>query len=229
MRTRLALLLAASLLLPGAAPPDVPDVVGRIEARYRALSTLQGRYLQTATLQAAGQTERATGKFFLKRPTMMRWEQESPEPRLLVTDGRTLWSYSPLDKQAIVQPLGPTVQASPSLHFLSGMATLGATFTVASVLEDPVGDGLFVSLTPKQPDPAVRRLVLRVHRRTALVDRLTVVDAYENATVLEFSALRENPRLPDSLFTFRPPPGTDVIRSPSPEGTGHQPPGPGKP
>ena len=216
MRTPVALLLAAGLLLPAAAPPAETDVVGRIEARYRALSTLQGRYLQTATLQVAGQTERAVGKFFLKRPAMMRWEQESPEPRLLVTDGTTLWTYSPLDRQAITQPVGPALQASPSLHFLTGMATLGTTFTVASVLEDPAGDALFVSLTPKTLDPAVRRLILRVHRRTALVDRLTVVDAYENTTVLEFSALRENPRLPDSLFSFKPPPGTDVIRPPSP-------------
>ena len=216
MRTPVAMLLAAALLLPAAAPPAATDVVGRIEARYRALSTLQGRYLQTATLQVAGQTERAAGKFFLKRPAMMRWEQESPEPRLLVTDGTTLWTYSPLDRQAITQPVGPALQASPSLHFLTGMATLGATFTVASVLEDPAGDALFVSLSPKTPDPAVRRLILRVHRRTALVDRLTVVDAYENTTVLEFSALRENPRLPDSLFSFKPPPGTDVIRPPSP-------------
>jgi len=216
MRTLAALLLAAALLLPAAAPPAATDVVGRIEARYRTLSTLQGRYLQTATLQVAGQTERAAGKFFLKRPAMMRWEQESPEPRLLVTDGTTLWTYSPLDRQAITQPVGPTLQASPSLHFLTGMATLGATFTVASVLEDPAGDALFVSLTPRTPDPAVRRLILRVDRRTALVDRLTVLDAYENTTVLEFSALRENPRLPDSLFSFQPPPGTDVIRPPSP-------------
>ncbi|MGH7406502.1 MAG: outer membrane lipoprotein chaperone LolA [Candidatus Methylomirabilales bacterium] len=216
MRSRCALLLAVGLLLPAAAPPAATDVVGRIEARYRALSTLQGRYLQTATLQAAGQTERAAGRFFLKRPAMMRWEQESPEPRLLVADGTTLWSYSPLDKQAVTQPVGPTLQASPSLHFLTGMATLGTAFTVASVLEDAAGDALFVSLTPKTRDPAVHRLIVRVRRRTALVDRLTLVDAYENTTVLEFSDLRENPRLPDSLFTFRPPPGTDVIRPPSP-------------
>ncbi|MGH7360677.1 MAG: outer membrane lipoprotein chaperone LolA [Candidatus Methylomirabilales bacterium] len=216
MRSRCALLLAVGLLLPAAAPPAATDVVGRIEARYRALSTLQGRYLQTATLQAAGQTERAAGRFFLKRPAMMRWEQESPEPRLLVADGTTLWSYSPLDKQAVTQPVGPTLQASPSLHFLTGMATLGTAFTVASVLEDAADDALFVSLTPKTRDPAVHRLIVRVRRRTALVDRLTLVDAYENTTVLEFSDLRENPRLPDSLFTFRPPPGTDVIRPPSP-------------
>ncbi|MGH7395350.1 MAG: outer membrane lipoprotein chaperone LolA [Candidatus Methylomirabilales bacterium] len=216
MRSRCALLLAVGLLLPAAAPPAATDVVGRIEARYRALSTLQGRYLQTATFQAAGQTERAAGRFFLKRPAMMRWEQESPEPRLLVADGTTLWSYSPLDKQAVTQPVGPTLQASPSLHFLTGMATLGTAFTVASVLEDAAGDALFVSLTPKTRDPAVHRLIVRVRRRTALVDRLTLVDAYENTTVLEFSDLRENPRLPDSLFTFRPPPGTDVIRPPSP-------------
>ena len=216
MRTLCALLLAVGILLPAAAPPAATDVVGRIEARYRALSTLQGRYLQTATLQAAGQTERAAGRFFLKRPAMMRWEQESPEPRLLVADGTTLWSYSPLDRQAVIQPVGPTLQASPSLHFLTGMATLGTAFTVASVLEDAAGDALFVSLTPKTPDPAVHRLIVRVRRRTALVDRLTLVDAYENTTVLEFSDLRENPRLPDSLFTFRPPPGTDVIRPPSP-------------
>lgn len=216
MRTPVALLVAAGLLLPAVALPEGTDVVGRIEARYRALSSLEGRYLQTATLKVANQQERATGKFFLKRPTMMRWEQETPEPRLLVTDGTTLWSYSPLEKQAIRQPVGPALQASPSLHFLSGMATLGAAFTVASVLADPAGEALFVSLTPKSPDPAVHRLILRVHPRTGVVDRLTVVDALENTMVLEFSVLRENPSLPDALFAFSPPPGTEVIRPPAP-------------
>jgi outer membrane lipoprotein-sorting protein len=43
------------------------------------------------------------------------------------------------------------------------------------------------------------------------IQRLVVVDSYDNRTEYTFQKIQENPSLPANLFAFQPPPGTDVI------------------
>src|SRR3989304_3173654 len=102
--------LALSLLAVGLTPPG-QGVVERIQGFYEGTRALKGQFSQRVEL-AMGQVEEARGAFYLKRPGMMRWEYEQPERRLLVTNGNTLWAYTPTDRQGLVQGLttrgGPT-------------------------------------------------------------------------------------------------------------------------
>jgi len=40
---------------------------------------------------------------------------------------------------------------------------------------------------------------------------MTLMDTFDQTTVIEFDHLQVNPSLDDALFEFEPPPGTDVV------------------
>src|SRR3972149_2420192 len=92
----------------------------------------------------------ARGAFYLKRPGMMRWEYEQPERRLLVTNGNTLWAYTPTDRQVIVQDLKTAVSSIP-FDFLVGAGRLTDQFVLRQV--NLQGDSYRLVLIPRRADP----------------------------------------------------------------------------
>lgn len=70
---------------------------------------------------------------------------------------------------------------------------------------------MLILLLPPHEDASFQRAYceIRPEPRPEL-RRLVVVDPLDNVTEYRFQRLRENPRLPDELFRFEPPPGTEV-------------------
>ncbi len=200
--------LAVSLLavLPAA---QAQGVVDRIQDFYETTTDLTGQFHQRVEL-AIGQVEEARGAFSLKRPGMMRWEYERPERRLLVTDGSTLWAYTPLDKQVIVQDLNAAVTSIP-FDFLMGAGNLNEQFDVQEVTDQ--GDSYRLVLRPRRPEPLLREMEMEVEATTLHIRSLTLLDPYDNRTVMRFSHLRVNGGLPANLFSFVPPPGVKILRA----------------
>ena len=71
----------------------------------------------------------------------MRWEYNSPEKKLFVSDGRKIYSYIPMDKQVIVGTMPQGDQAPTPALFLTGRGDITRDFNVAfdKVPETPAG------------------------------------------------------------------------------------------
>ena len=96
-----AALLLAEIVFPlGASALTAEEVADKVQATYKGFSDLQAEFVQRATNRLSGMSQEASGRLFLKWPGKMRWEYDSPEPRLFLVDGKTLWSHSPLERQA---------------------------------------------------------------------------------------------------------------------------------
>jgi outer membrane lipoprotein carrier protein len=220
-----AALVVAALLLPGrpgTADPstDTPEeVADKVQAIYKGFSDLQATFIQRATNRLSGVTQQAAGRLFLKWPGKMRWEYETPEPRLFLIDGKTLWSYSPLERQAVAQEISGALSTGP-IGILFGLSSLRRDFRVRAILHAGAKDGqdYLLDLVPKGQDLSFKRVILAVHRETFLIQRLTVFDLYGNTTVIELADLKVNDGLKEGLFRFSPPPGTDVVAPPKPPG-----------
>jgi outer membrane lipoprotein carrier protein len=184
-------------------------VVERIQTFYEGTRDLQGHFFQRVEL-AMGQVEEARGTFYLKRPGMMRWEYERPERRLFVTNGSTLWAYTPTDRQVIVQDLKAAVTSIP-FDFLMGAGKLTDQFVVQEIVV--CGDCYHLVLTPRRPDPHLRKVEMEVEAATLYIKSLSFHDPYDNWTVMHFSDLRINSDLPADLFSFVPPPGVKTLRA----------------
>ena len=120
--------------------------------------TYAGGFLRTSV------AERGTVE--IKKPGMMRWRYTWPEEKLFVSDGVSLYSYIPADRQVIVGavPAGDSV-STPAL-FLAGRGRLVEDFVVAwDDGADTPPQGWSLRLTPVRDDSDYVRLELLVDRR----------------------------------------------------------------
>lgn len=212
----LAVLLAVALLLSprvAAADPALDDVIGRIEDRYGKLEDLKASFQQTSFNKSLNQTIPADGAVYLKKGGKMRWEYRAPSPQQIVSDGRSIWIYTPELNQVNVGA-APKVLAGPAGSFLAGLGKLRTYFTVRFLnpAQKVNAEGHYVlDLRPRKPEPTLARLVIEVDPREWLVRGAEVYDQFDNTVRMRFTKIAANGGLPDRLFAFVPPKGVATV------------------
>jgi outer membrane lipoprotein carrier protein len=208
----LALLVAAGAA--GAATgPSLDEVIRGLEAAYGKMTDLKGEFSQTAFNRSLNQTIPAKGTVMMKKGGKLRWEYAEPTPQQIVSDGKTLWVYTPTLNQVNVGP-APEALAGPAGSFLAGLGRLREHFEVRFLNPAEPRDregNVVLDLTPKEPLPTLTRLILSVDSRTWHVRKAVVYDQFENTVTMQFAQLALNSGLADSVFTFTPPPGAATV------------------
>ena len=209
-------LVATSAPAQAGEAAGVTEVVGRVERTCKGMQDLSAKFVQTATNRSLGQVQEASGLFLLKRPGKMRWEYQKPDERLFVTDGKTLWAYSPLEKQVMVQELTQAFTSRTPVSFLAGDCDLAREFEVSAVEHAGTrGSGAAIlDLKPKRPEGGIARVLLEVSLKSYTIEKTTLFDSYGNTTAVAFSGLKLNGGLGDAQFTFTPPAGVTVVTPP---------------
>jgi outer membrane lipoprotein carrier protein len=217
-RTKLiACILTASLVvLAGAAAAHaqtVDDVIRGVEAAYGRMTDLKAEFSQSSFNKSLNQTIPAQGVVSLKRGGKLRWEYSEPTKQEIVSDGKTLWVYTPTLNQVNTGP-APEALAGPAGSFLAGLGKIREHFTVRFLNPAQPRDAegnIVLDLTPKQPLPTLTRLVLALEPKQWEVRKAVVYDQFENAVTMRFAKVVMNAGLSDKLFTFAPPPGVATV------------------
>jgi outer membrane lipoprotein carrier protein len=101
----------------------VQDVVKAVETRYHSSHTLKAVFLER--YNEGRLTARAeSGTAYFSRPGRMRWEYESPEQKLFLTDGKTTWFYVPADRTVSRISMKESSDWRTPLALLTGKANL---------------------------------------------------------------------------------------------------------
>jgi len=200
----IAALLAASVpVLAAPARDPVAAIARRVERHYQRIKDFSARFAQTSTYPTFGNVKNATGKVFLKKPVLLRWQYD--DGRLIVIDGKELWTWNPEDKEAQVKRgFGPD-QVPPEFAFLFGKGRLLDRFAVRSVPRPeglPEGDA--IELLPRQPSADVQKLVFVVDKAGQVLASV-LTNGQGDVNQLIFSDVKVSSGLPDSLFRFDPP------------------------
>jgi outer membrane lipoprotein carrier protein len=198
-----------------AGAPDVGEVVGKLQAACAKTQDLSARFQQTVSYRSLNLVrDEGGGSFLVKRPGKVRWEYDKPEPRLFVTDGKTLWVYSPAEKQVRILEAGEAFSSRVPLSFLAGDCDLRREFTVAAV-EHAATRGsanlMVLDLKPLRPEAGITRILLEVNLQSYLVEKTTAFDAAGNTTVIALSDVKLNTGLSDRQFQFTPPADVTVV------------------
>jgi outer membrane lipoprotein carrier protein len=213
----IACVLSASLaVLAGAATASaqsLDEVIKGLETAYSRMTDLRAEFAQSSFNKSLNQTIPAQGVVSLKRGGKLRWEYSEPTKQEIVSDGKTLWVYTPSLNQVNTGP-APEALSGPAGSFLAGLGKVREHFTVRFLnpAQPRDADGnVALDLTPKQPLPTLSRLLLSVDPKQWEVRKATVYDQFENTVAMRFTKVAMNSGLPDKLFTFVPPPNTAVV------------------
>ena len=207
MGARLVLpMLALFASLPAIAAPEVDAAAALRVTRYLAeLSSLRAEFHQFVADARGRVIERAEGTMTIARPGRFRWDYRSPE-QLIVCDGETVWLYDIGLDQVTVKAAGDALAGTPAM-LLADQGSVEQEFSITDAGRD---DGLAWSLlTPRRTDTDFREVRLGFDGRE--LRRMTLFDRLGQTTELEFTRIEHNPALDDTLFSFDPPPGVDVV------------------
>jgi outer membrane lipoprotein carrier protein len=211
---RVVALVVLMVALPSLAiGQELDQVVAGVEATYGKINDLRAEFTQAAYNRSLGQDIKAEGTVYLKKGGKMRWDYKSPSPQQIVSDGSSLWVYTP-ELNQVNKGSAPKALAGPAGSFLAGLGRVREEFSVrflnpASKLDAsgrPVLD-----LVPKNPTPLLTRLVLHVDPKDYVVRQAVLYDQFQNTVTMTFNKVTINPALADSLFVFTPPPGAAVV------------------
>jgi outer membrane lipoprotein carrier protein len=230
--------ICATLLLAFAAtvapsqnqPPNADRVVQALDSHYRAAKTLQADFLER--FSEGGQQERLeSGRVYFAKPGRMRWEYESPETKLFVSDGRILWFYVPADRSATRQLVKQSDDWRTPLALLTGRVNLSRLCgRIQLASGPPLSDGSVVlQCWPKsEVAPAARpgqqnasnpldsgsdftEVLLEVNPASGELNDVRVQQPGGVELEFRFGAWQMNPPLPGSLFEFEPPAGVAIV------------------
>jgi len=176
------------------------------------LKTLRADFAQTVT-DGKGEVQKAQGTLIIVRPGRFRWEltPDGGSPQLMVADGKNLWFYDRDLEQVSVKAATAALTATPA-GLLSGDGNIRELFTVSSAGKSDGFDWVLVK--PRESDADFREA--RLGFGPSELKRMVLKDKLGQTVRLDFSKSERNPSVAESEVNFTPPPGADVIGTPTP-------------
>lgn len=134
------------------------------------------------------------GTLALKQHARFRFESQTPEPSLLVSDGSTLWFYNELLEQVSIYNAESEVGQTPFALLTSDDKTLWQQYQVTKQAQS-----FFIH--PLSADNPVQQLMLTFSDNKLI--EMQVIDINQQQSVYLFTDIKLNSRLADSLFGFK--------------------------
>ncbi len=200
------------------------DIATRLQHRYDTMKSLNFSFYQDIQGEMTGRPRQGSGRaIFVKHDgkARMRWDYISPDQQVLISDGNVFSMYFASLKQLIISP-ADQLDADLTYSFFTGKGVLKRDFYIRPADEDEqsVNEAEFkvIKIIPKTPHAQVQAIHLYITSES-LIRRIKISDHFGTITVLNLSDIEvdkvlfdKNPQEIEAIFTFTPPPGTEIIR-----------------
>lgn len=142
-----------------------------------------------------------TGDLSIKRPNLFRWDTKTPDESLLVSDGKTVWYYSPFVEQVTAMWLKDATAQTPFVLLTRNNEKDWSRYNVKQLADT-------FTLTPKDKTASMDKFIVTVSK-DGQVRNFSVVETdgqRSNYTLSKFT--RTTPAA--DLFKFTPPKGVEL-------------------
>jgi len=208
--------LAGILGAASARPMPVQELVRLVEGRYRSAETLETQFLERYSEN--GRLVRVeSGKAYFRRPGKMRWEYESPESKMFLSDGKKVWFYVPSDHTVMRSAVKDSSDwRTPFLLLVRKprFSDLCKGIALGQPGEALSGDAV-IHCSPRSAG-AGDEILFEVKSSTGDLTRVLIREAGGVEIDFRFGEWVRNPALAAMTFEFRPPMGTAIVDSEPP-------------
>ena len=205
------------ILFPIVLNAEVSSAAKLLTQQLQGMNSFQAQFNQLIKDKKGQVMQTASGSVSVKRPQRVYWRTDEPYEHLLVSDGSTLWIYDMDLEQVSKQALSSDLGNAPSLLLSGELDQITRQYQVNLVSEtnkqtSPT-QALSFELSPLSEKDSKLFSRLTIDFRAGVIQSMTMLDSFDQHTSIEFSDVKLNPELDDSLFQFTPPAGVDVIEN----------------
>jgi outer membrane lipoprotein carrier protein len=177
-----------------------------LQEKLNAIQTMTASFSQVIKAKQRDLSN-SSGTMALSRPGRFRWYTKDPMPQLVVADGKKLWVYDEELEQVTVKKQDKGIGGTAGL-FLSGYDnTVSRDF---DVVEKKEGKQSRFDLAAKSSKENFQRVKLYFDGET--LNKMEMFDQLGQHTIVKLKKIKTNPKLSQSLFTFKAPKGVDVVK-----------------
>lgn len=173
-----------------------------------SVTTMRADFTQTIFDNRGKAVQKSYGRMALQRPGRFRWEVTKPIPQLIIANATRLWIYDADLEQVTIRPLKTTAGEAPALLLSHSNTTLDKDFSVTEIPNKADGWRWF-TLVPQHTDEMFTSI--KIGFKNNQISEMRLQDNLGHTTGIQYKNIATNASLPASLFTFTPPPHTDVI------------------
>lgn len=183
------------------------EILEKVSDRYDGIRDGELRFTQKTGFAVAGVEQEVSGTLVFKKTNKYRVEYEG---QVIVTDGKTVWSYSPSTHQVLVdnfklneRTLTPEriLGEAPDEYAptLIGKEKIGAIETVVLKLTPPEGSGM------------LKTMKIWVQEGEWLIRKAELLDLHGKRTTYQVHTIKTNTGVADARFTFQAPAGAETV------------------
>jgi outer membrane lipoprotein carrier protein len=186
-------------------------ILKRIREKFRRPEAWRGYFTQTTIYADSNETAVTSGEILIQGPDKMRWEYEEPEKQLLVSNGRTVWYYTPDLNQVMT---GAVKDIREARIIISLLAEIDRQIEGFNLTVEEHEKQVAVTLRPKTgtESPPFESLRMVFARPTLNLLTTELVDLFANRITIAYRwTSGHDPALPRARFMLVPPAGCDVM------------------
>jgi outer membrane lipoprotein-sorting protein len=199
---------------PGLSPSQKIDfILSQMAKVQKEARTVAARFTMEKKMALLASPVKAEGILYLTKPDKVYWEVKAPIANTLIVNGKTLWMYYPTLRQVDkVDISGKHRKLVQYLEMSQDGSAIKESYRLR-LLESSGGSGLLVvELTPRttRVGKRISKMKVWVDPETWFINRLDMWEPNGDYSILRLQEVRLNEPVPDSVYDFRPPPGTVV-------------------
>ncbi len=187
------------------------DVALRAERKLHSLQSIQANFDQIYYSASMSTPLRERGKFYFKKPELMKWVYVDPEEKIfLYKDGVFQW-YVPEDNELIRGALSKEQHEAEILTIISGQKRLSDTYIIEfSSFPSERTEAWQLKLTSKE-EGEYSYILLELDKKSWLILRAIFFDWAGNKTEYKFTKIKTDVRFSKDMFELKVPPDVEII------------------
>ncbi len=183
------------------------ELLDRVHDTYASVQDARVHFSQHVKFAMAKLEQNITGTLYLKKKNKYRVELDE---QTIITNGETVWSFSPLTNQVLIDHFDVDEQSLTPERVLTGApgdfsATLSGREKLGRVEVNTI------KLIPKNQGSFIISMKLWIDPKEWLIRKVELVDQNGKTTEYVVNEIKVNIGLKDSSFTYQIPEGVEVV------------------
>jgi len=186
---------------------SVKEITDRMQKKFESIQDASARFTQHVRFGFSKMEQSFAGTLKMKKPNRYRVETEY---QTLVTDGTTVWSFSPVNKQVLIDRYKETPDSFTPEQFLLNLPSN----YYATLLPSDTGSEkslITLKLVPKDDQSFIKSMKVWVDEGSWVVKKVEMLDVNDTEKTYTVQEIKINTNLRDTTFVFTAPSGTEVV------------------